>query len=467
MTDKQPPPARRPAPEAPGLAFLLVLAAGYLAMLVLNWPGHLSYDSVIALAEGRFRQRLTWAPAFFPWLLGLFDRLSAGTGLYLAASGLLLFGSLASLARLAPARTSWLAAPAAALACLAPQLLLYQGVVWKDVLFANLAIASLVALAHAARDWRVARRRWAGLFAWLLLAASAALVRQNGLIVGLCGGVAIAWIAAQGKRARGLAYGAAALVALAAGVLVIGAYATPDRGHKDQGAGVGLRILQTYDLMGVLARHPSAPLPAIEARNPRAAAAMRAEAAAYYSPERIDVLDSSPRLAAELVKVEADTLAAEWRALVVRRPGLYLEQRLDVFRWVFLTPRIDRCVPTFVGVSGPADQLRRLGLREGFDRNDARLGVYSNRLAATPVYSHLAFAVAGALALAFLLWRRRPCDIAIAGLILAGAGFAASFFVISIACDYRYLYFLDLAAITAVIHIAIDPRGRSRRDPGQ
>jgi hypothetical protein len=46
---------------------------------------------------------------------------------------------------------------------------------------------------------------------------------------------------------------------------------------------------------------------------------------------------------------------------------------------------------------------------------------------------------------------------------MAGAlGFAASFLVISIACDYRYLYFLDLAAMTGVLYLALDPRLKRR-----
>jgi hypothetical protein len=55
------------------------------------------------------------------------------------------------------------------------------------------------------------------------------------------------------------------------------------------------------------------------------------------------------------------------------------------------------------------------------------------------------------------VWRRQPADIAIAGLQLGGAAFATSFFIISIACDYRYLYFTDLAALTGLIYAAIDP----------
>ena len=43
------------------------------------------------------------------------------------------------------------------------------------------------------------------------------------------------------------------------------------------------------------------------------------------------------------------------------------------------------------------------------------------------------------------------------GLLLSGLGFTASFFLISIACDYRYLYMLDLATLVALVYWALDP----------
>ena len=55
----------------------------------------------------------------------------------------------------------------------------------------------------------------------------------------------------------------------------------------------------------------------------------------------------------------------------------------------------------------------------------------------------------------FLL-RRQPADIAMAALQLAGVGFTASFFLISIACDYRYLYFTDLAALVGLVYAAVE-----------
>jgi hypothetical protein len=44
--------------------------------------------------------------------------------------------------------------------------------------------------------------------------------------------------------------------------------------------------------------------------------------------------------------------------------------------------------------------------------------------------------------------------------------FAASFFVVSVACDYRYLYFLDLAAMTGWLQLVAGGwRGRASHVP--
>ena len=53
--------------------------------------------------------------------------------------------------------------------------------------------------------------------------------------------------------------------------------------------------------------------------------------------------------------------------------------------------------------------------------------------------------------------RYGPADLAMAGLRGGSLAFAASFFVISIACDYRYLYLVDMAAVTGVLYLALDP----------
>ena len=57
-----------------------------------------------------------------------------------------------------------------------------------------------------------------------------------------------------------------------------------------------------------------------------------------------------------------------------------------------------------------------------------------------------------ALLLTFLIRRGETADIAIAGLLTGALLFSASFAVVSIACDYRYLVFLDFAVLAAALH---------------
>jgi hypothetical protein len=51
-----------------------------------------------------------------------------------------------------------------------------------------------------------------------------------------------------------------------------------------------------------------------------------------------------------------------------------------------------------------------------------------------------------------------------AGLMFGSLGFAASFFVLSLACDYRYLYLVDMAGLTGALYLALDPTLR-RQSP--
>ena len=159
-------------------ALRAVLAVGLLVMLGATLPGHLSYDSVAQLYEGHFHVRETWGPALYAWVLGFFDQFIPGTSLYVTVSAALFFGSLAAMADLR-SRTSWWGVLAAAAVALTPQVMIYQGIVWKDVMFANCAVAGFVMIAHAARVWDRPVRRWALLIFALVLMAAGDQVRQN------------------------------------------------------------------------------------------------------------------------------------------------------------------------------------------------------------------------------------------------------------------------------------------------
>jgi hypothetical protein len=446
----------------------LVLAAGFVAMLALNLPGHLTVDSVLELYEGRYRIRQSWAPSFYAWLLGVFDAIWSGTSLYVICSGGLFFATFAALPVLR-GRLSWCGVALAGLFVLSPLVLLYQAIVWKDVLFANVSVAGMVCLAFAARDWRRRGRRRLWLLGALLLLSAAALIRQNGVIIAVFGAGALGWTAAEGQWRRwpkALAWGVAGLAAVIVVSHVLNLTTQPGGPESGDGFGEGVRVLQAYDLIGEVAREPGVPLPASEQAAPQAVKVLRAYAPRYYSAERTDFTDAEPTLHGAMISIPDDAIGSDWMSILLHRPDLYLRQRLAAFRWVFLTPVLDRCVPVSLGIDGPPDEMGELGLRRRWSHRDGQLSDYDDLFQPTPLYSHLFYALAALVVAGGLLWRREPADLPMAALMLGGVAAAASFFVISIACDYRYLYFLDVIAMTGLLYVAVDPRLTPSRGSG-
>jgi hypothetical protein len=444
-------------------ALRLVIAAGFLVMLGANLPGHLSYDSVAQLSEGHFHHRSTWGPVLYAWILGFFDGILPGAALYVVASGLLLFGSLASLVDLR-SRTSWLAVAVAALVVLTPQLIIYQAIVWKDVAFANTAVAGVVCLAHAAKSWSTGSRRWLWLGGALLLLAAAAQIRQNGLVVPAIAAVALGWIGSGGRWRRGLVWGLAGFVAVVAVAQALTVLSTPPNTPKSaSGVSTGIHIVQNYDLVGAAALDPTYRLTIMGKAAPGPTATILQRAKLSYSGRRVDFLDRDPVMSNAINAIPLEASEAQWVDLVTNHTGLYLRVRWEDFRWVLAPPVIDFCLPVYVGIDAPAPLLQGLKLDRRYYRADVELTNYATWFLDTPVYSHLGYAVISLVLALLLLLRRQPTDIPMAALQLAGVAFTASFFVISIACDYRYLYFTDLAALTGLIYAAIDPPWPGRR----
>lgn len=455
-------PDVRPSGAVARWVLRLILLAALILMLRLNLPGHLTVDSVLALHEGRFGVRTTWNPAFFGWLLGVLDRIHTGTSLAVGLVGVLLFGSWALLPAVRP-RTSWLA-PIVALGLVAlPQAMIYPAIVWKDVQFAVAAVAGFSLLAYGVRNPQRGTP-WITLILAALLFAAAGLLRQNGLLLAAPAALAIAWArSGPGGWLRSSGLAVAWLVAVAALTLLLSAVAQPQgAGAPDDAGGKGLRILGTYDIVAAAALQPGRPTPHIDGESPEAGDYLRQQARRIYSPERVDTLSQDPTMGALLRGVSREAIRAEWLDLIRHQPALYLRVRALAFNQVLATPVIDRCLPVTIGIAGPAETLKALEMPARRSLNDQRLFNYVTWYMDTPALSHLAFAVIALGVGVVLLIRRDPADIVIAGLMAGALGFAASFFVISIACDYRYLYLLDLAAITGLLYLTLDPRLRRR-----
>ncbi|HEX3672760.1 MAG TPA: hypothetical protein VHU87_00675 [Rhizomicrobium sp.] len=446
----------------PELGFIVaagVILAGLVLCLVADLPGHLSYDSVVQLMEGRAGRYANWHPAVMSWLLGLADAAVRGTALYVILTALVFFASLFGLLLTAP-RPHWAAAMVAGALALTPQLLIYQGTVWKDVLFANAAVAGFVCLALAATYWAFVRWRFGLIAGAVLLFALAALARQNGAVVALVGAVTVGWIASREVETRrlhqGAIYGAAALLAVALAALGgRAALATRDAGTS--GPVVQLQLLQTYDVIGAVANDPSLKLDAIGDDDEHLERIIRTVGVRVWTPERNDTLGNTPALENALDDADPGTMGAQWRDLLLHHPLLYLRVRAELFRWVFLTPDLKQCLPYEIGVDGPPAVLADLGLAERLDARDRALDRYGAAFVGTPVLSHLFYAVLALIALFVLVRRRRPADVAVAGMLTGAFAVTASFFVISIACDYRYLYLLDVATMQTLFYLALDP----------
>ena len=438
-----------------GGAFRIAMAAGLLLTLAANIPGQMSLDSVVALTEARTGVRQTWAPAVSSWILKPFDGLVAGTGLYVTASAALLFLSLMSLTRLRP-RSTWLGVGLGVLVLLTPQILVYQGIVWRDVLFANLTIAGFVMLAHAAERWS-ARPPILPLAGALACLALAALARQNGVVLAVAAAGVLAWTARAGGWRRSLAWGLGALVAVGLLALGINQIATPAETRAKLRLDAASLILEHYDIVGAKAHHMSLRFKEIAKADPAAAALLEAKSQQMYSATRVDTLDLDDAFRKTLWHVPDAVMNAQWRRIIVHYPAAYLLQRADVFRWTFLTPKLDRCLPVTVGVSGPDALVRDLNVQTGIDPQDQGLANYAKRFYGTPVFSHLTWAVVAVVVIVLLLRRRAPADWVFVALLAGTLVFVATFAVISVACDYRYLYLLDLAAMVGALYTALDP----------
>jgi hypothetical protein len=422
-----------------------ILIAGFAAMLALNAPGQLTYDSVMQLADGRRGFYDSWHPPVMAWLLGLFDAAVPGTLLFLVfQSALLLFALLAFL--WARPRVGWAGAVIALLIVLTPQWLLYQGEIWKDILFTDSAIAGFAALALAGRD-----RRWIVLAAGLLTLA--AMTRQNGVVVLPVAAAVVGMLSARRFGARkGWAHGGLFLVATV-GLAAGGTLALAARGDGGDGAASQIRVAQSYDLAGAVVHDPALPLPTLSARDPHLEAVLRTKGPALYSTLHNDPFAGDDQVNDAISNAPDGVIGEAWRDdLVLHHPRLYLRTRLAVFRQVLLTPDAFNCHFSPVGIDGPPDVLKSLGLTARIRPQDQALADYARLFFATPVFSHLAWGALALVLLIVLVRRRDDADLAVAGLLAGALLFTITFVIISIACDYRYLVFLDFSAMAGALY---------------
>jgi len=459
-----------------GSLILLLVAAGLggLASVLANWPGHFEPDSVWQLAQGRTGVFDDWHPPVMAWILGVCDRILAGGRLYIILTTATFFSALVAFMALRR-RPAALSVALLALIAASPLALIYEGMVLKDILFADASVAGYAALAWAARVWRHGWARTAWILTALAFFTLATLTRQTGIIVAACGALALGWLVFRGAREQAvkmppalfrLALGTVASLALVAAAAGVATAALELHGNHWPETRAELTAMQIYDLAGAARRDPAVRLDVLRNQAPGLEDFVRHSAAPAYTPARMDPLRDVSG-AGDYLYFDGPAPGDQWRTLIRTAPGLYLAVRAEVFRWVFMTPDIQQCAPILVGVDADiASQLEEANLsRRDTDKDDWDSD-YAERFLNTPVFSHPFYAGLALLMLVWALWDlRRGADefVAIVAMLMAAFGFTASFFLVGVACDYRYLYFLDVAAMAALAHRVAFWRLPSRR----
>ncbi|HEY2177811.1 MAG TPA: hypothetical protein VGH15_04455 [Caulobacteraceae bacterium] len=455
------------------IALIVVAALGFAAAVIADWPGHFPPDGLTQLAQGRAGVFNAWHPPVLAWLLGVADRIIPGAPLIIVVQALLFFAGVAGLA--AAARPGWGAAAMTGLIAASPIVLVYQGLVVKDVLFADVALFGFAALALATRAWE--RRLARGVLIALALAGFilAVLARQNGVLAAGAGVLCLAAVAAAKARTgptirRFVIVTVASAAVVGIGVASAGAWFTAHGDHRPERARQW-SVLALFDLAGAARRDPTLPLPLLHARDPALEDFVRRDAARAYDPDRVDTLAGTARWGRYMLKPNP-LLDAQWRAMLTASPVAYLAARTEVFGRMFAPADEEDCAPVLVGVD-PANPalLRAAGLAARETDKDDWDADYEDQAVHSPIFSHPAYALIALVLLAWAGWdlrrRGRPEMIATVGLLASALAFTASFTVISLGCDFRYLYFLDVAAMAALVQRAgrVRPPRRSPR-PG-
>jgi hypothetical protein len=420
------------------VAFALITLHAAL-VLELNFPGHLSVDSMMHLYEWHTKEQVSFNPVFVTWWVGLTNFIwPEGGGAMLMALAMhctaigVLVWAIPNLSRwvllLMVVWSVW------------PVMVLYDGNVWKDVMFANAAILA-ASLAYALYRFPRAKLLW--IFV-LLLAPFLVLARQNGLAFAVFLAIALAYaplVQPMKWAAKSMAI-FIAMVAFSAVVNVtVGANLYRSAGGE-RGAAVGLILLAVFDSAGILANDGKATLnlPELDAASNEAIAR---ELRTSYSPTRLDTLQF------EAVRNGVSVHRALSKGhfdLIKSYPLAWLQHRFDLFTHVLGLRNQHLCMPTFVGVTPlSAERAAVMPLSEPRSPWIEPMGkFFFDNLWGTPVFSGASYMgvvlVVGVLALAMRAHAPTQARVLLVLLALGTLSFCFSFLLIGISCDFRYTY---------------------------
>jgi hypothetical protein len=378
-------PSSAPVLDPVGWTTRHILAAWAILLAIvaaaLHIPGHVSFDSTIQLLEAAQGKSSSWHPPFMSALLQVLGGGIRATTIFVLLCTAMTYAGLALAVPSLTLREHPLKAGLAALVMANPVLLLYSGIVWKDVLLAALlCLACGASMAATTANRRDLRWGSAAIAAACLIAAAHA--RQQGLLFLPLALLPLLAASQDGPPSRGqwLTWIATVLAVF----LLLGHWAGTRIQHVagwDRERGVQ-RIL-AFDIVGTLAMS-SDPAAAQHAQPLGGIEAMRRA----YHPSRVDTIREEPGVALHFDDVRTSALRKEWRATVGEHPIAYLQHRRAVAAHVLGMQNLQRCLPLHVGISGPAEALASVGLSPGVGIRAQWLYDRAGLLYGTPFFRH-------------------------------------------------------------------------------
>lgn len=415
------------------IAILLLQAT---AALWLGLPGHLSTDSIIQLYEGRTHQTISFNPPLMSILLGVLDRLgNAPVGFVLLSQALLSWCTWLVLT--SGGRQAFWRYLLAAVFLLNPVVMAYVGILWKDVLFAHVNILLFLLLAR----WQSAGLglSWRKAALLIVLLTFVIGLRQQGILFAV---VAAVWAVSMLRLSR-IRSSVAILAMLIVPAMLNSALTNLVQKPFPSDTPVntiGFKILMYYDLVGIVANGgtlaKNTGLPWVEGVR---------QQVSLYTPDRVDTLSPT-----EVYRPDPlSTMARIWWHSILESPLAYFKHRLRVTEAIVGLSSVRACLPIHSGVGGPVEHPMvpqeltvLLGLKSGPNPSTALAMRKAWTLATTPIFMHWAYAVVLAAVCVVMVKRRAHVLLS-----LAACSFIllASYAVLGIACDFRYVYTLTEA----------------------
>ncbi len=428
-----------PADSAPAAATLsrrsiwliaTMIAAGFALTLYVFYPGVMTYDARFVyedIAKGTLGD---WQSPAMTVLWALIDPLAPGPAsmfllivtLYWLAFGLLAY----TLAR----HSIWLAVVLLMLA-LSPPAFVFQGIIWRDVLFANSWLLAAV-LSFATADRNAKLRVLAQAIALGLLVLGV-LLRPNALIAAPLLAVAILWPLRFSWKRAAIFYVPIGIASFALVQLIYYGALGATRQHP-------LHSIMVFDLGGI--SH-------FTKQNQFPAAWTAPETALLttgcYQPTQWDIYWRFEPCEFVMHKLEGDkifgtpALSKAWVRVIFKHPIAYLEHRA-AFMWNFVA-RGNLTMWT-EDVYNPSKKV--FPDRPAFNA----LVAMHDALKPTPLF-HAGTWLILCIAVCAFAWRRRdtPSGALAIGVCGSATVYVLTFFTVGVASDFRYGYWAVLAGI--------------------